>query len=221
MSATSALLFGLGVLGALAALFLAGTAAFLALFLPLACLGSGLLPYAGPKRLEGISSLEEAIAAGRSSGLSGFELALWAEGIAARRFEYSRRNPWDSPERCFARGYGYCIQQARALRLLCSGLGLEAKVVQAFRCRFPATIVHGEAVGPGIGGHAWVRVSIEGSDLDLDSALPTKGPGRPGFEALSAVLAPPDFAMTVLHVLSAAENARRDMRNILGRRPRS
>ncbi len=123
-------------LAALAALFLGGSTLFLAIFLPLAAVGARLLPNSGPKRLEGISTIEEAIAAGKATGLTGLELAAWAQGIAARRFEYSRRNPWDSPATCFERGYGYCIQQARALKLLYDGLGIESRLVQAFRCRF-------------------------------------------------------------------------------------
>jgi hypothetical protein len=202
----------------MAGLFLSGTILFLALFLPLAAAGTRLLPYSGPKRLEGVSNIEEAIAAGRATGLEGLELAAWAQGLAARRFEYSRRNPWDSPALCFERGCGYCVQQARALRLLLAGLGIESRIVQAFRCRFPAKTIHGEPSPPGVGGHAWVRARIGGRDYDLDSVCPGSGPGRLGFEALSRVLPMPGPSIPLFHILSVAENARRDARNILGRR---
>ncbi len=194
----------------LAAILLAGTALYLAVFLPLTSLGARLLPDAGPKSVEGIKSIDEAVAAGKATGLEGAELAAWAQGIAARRFEYSRRNPWDSPARCFERGYGYCIQQARALELLLTGLGIESRLVQAFRCRFPPKAIHGEEWPGGLSGHAWLRARIGGLEYDLCPGDAANSPGRVHFEILSTVRPMPRWSVPILHILSVAENARRD-----------
>jgi len=207
---SSALAVPLIFLGALVALFVAGALVYLAIFLPLAAARAKLLPYGGAKLLEGLSSVEEAVARGKATGLAGLELAAWAQAIAARRFEYSRRNPWDSPARCFERGLGYCIQQARALKLVYDGLGLESRLVQAFCCRFPAKVIHGVEAPGGVSGHAWLRVRVEGKDYDVCCGDAANSPGHFHFSPLSRVRALPPWAIPILHLLSVAENARRD-----------
>jgi hypothetical protein len=189
----------------------AGLVLFLAIFLPVATFRSRLLPDKGPKRLEGIASMRDAIEAGRSSGLAGLELAAWAQGVAARRFEYSRRNPWDSPERCFERGYGYCIQQARALKLLYDGLGIESRIVQAFRCSFPPKAIHGKPSPALVSGHAWLRARIGGRDYDICAGDIHNEPGRVHFRIISRVRPMSRFGLPFWNILSVAENARRDL----------
>jgi hypothetical protein len=83
-----------------------------------------------------------------------------ARALVADRIQYSRRNSFDSAERSFERGYGFCTQQAYALVQLLRHLGFDAKPVQAFQNHFP---------DGNRGGHTWVSVSLEGEQRFIDS----------------------------------------------------
>ena len=96
----------------------------------------------------------------RESGKTGMALVEAARVLVAERMQYSRRNSFDPAPKAFERGYGYCVQHANALVDLLTQLGFEAEVVQAFRNRFP---------DGGVGGHAWVRVVVDGESHDIDS----------------------------------------------------
>jgi hypothetical protein len=191
-------------------LFLVGLFAYLLLFLPFSLLQARLLPPEGRTTVDGVTTLEEAVARCRATGLTGRALVAYAQGLVARKMSYSRRNPWDTWSRCFERGMGYCVQQAMALRLLLRALGFDAEPVQALRCRFPAHRVHGVLSGPGVSGHMWLRVPVDGQSLDVCPGNPANEPGRVTFEVLSPVRRVPTWIVPVLHLLSAAENVRRD-----------
>jgi transglutaminase-like putative cysteine protease len=96
----------------------------------------------------------------QASGKSGMDLVQAARSLVAERMAYSRRNSFDTPDKAFERGYGYCIQQAYALMDLLSQLGFTAKVFHAFRNKFPDGT---------LSGHAWVRVIVDGREFDVDS----------------------------------------------------
>ena len=93
-------------------------------------------------------------------GKTGWDLVEAARALVAARMQYCRRNSFDPAPKAFARGYGYCQQQAFALAGILTALGIEARVVQAFKNRFP---------DGGVGGHAWVRVTLGGEQRDIDS----------------------------------------------------
>jgi transglutaminase-like putative cysteine protease len=110
----------------------------------------------------GLEDLTLSQAAGQliETGKSGLDLVEAARALVAERMIYSRRNSFDSYATAFARGYGYCSQQANALADLLSRLGFEAKVVHAFRNRFPDGRV---------ASHAWVQVLVGGRVVYVDS----------------------------------------------------
>ncbi len=116
------------------------------------------LPKEGRVSLDGITTIDDAIAACRKSGLQGWELVAYAQQLAARKFTYSRLNPWDTPARAFKRGRGYCQQQALALKKIYDGLDIQASPVFATRCKFPAKIVDGMPSPARVSGHDWLRV---------------------------------------------------------------
>ena len=95
----------------------------------------------------------------RTSGQSGAALVEAARTLVGERMQYCRRNSFDLYPRAFERGYGYCQQSAYALAALLKKLGFSARVVTAFRNDFP---------GEGVGGHAWVRLEIDGTTRDID-----------------------------------------------------
>jgi transglutaminase-like putative cysteine protease len=129
----------------------------------------GVLMYALPATLSlpsgvrsGLESLTIAQAAEQlcRSGESGMELVEAARELVEERMIYSRRNSFDSYAKAFERGYGYCSQHANALAELLVQLGFEAKVVHAFRNRFPDDTVT---------SHAWVQVLVDDEVHDIDS----------------------------------------------------
>jgi transglutaminase-like putative cysteine protease len=168
--------------------------------------------------VDGVATIEEAVEACRRFSGTEIEKAVYARSLVARKMAYSRRNPWDSPARCFERGYGYCVQQALALELICHGLGIACVPVQALLCRFPAGIVHGEPVAARLSGHMWLRLRSGGKTFDIDPTDASLPPGILGFEVLSRVTNPPRWLIVLGHVFSAAENARRDLPALLAAR---
>ena len=127
--------------------------------LPLYALPATLTLAAGRRPGLDALTLEEAAVQLAATGKAGWDLVEAARALTAERMQYCRRNSFDSPAKAFERGYGYCVQQAHALAALLGRLGIEAKVVQAFRNRFPDGTV---------GGHAWVRVTVDGEERDID-----------------------------------------------------
>jgi len=114
----------------------------------------------------------------RATGQTGWPLVEAARALVAERMRYSRRNPFDSAGKAFARGYGYCMQMAYALARLLTRLGFEARVVQAFRNRFPDGTVT---------SHAWVSVTVEGETRHIDSLFYDAQAGEIDFTPLSEV----------------------------------
>jgi transglutaminase-like putative cysteine protease len=89
----------------------------------------------------------------------------YAQRLVTRKFTYSRLNSWKTPAQAFARGMGYCEQQALALKSIYEQLGIETRPVFALRCVFPAKIVDSMSWPGGISGHAWLKVTIAGKEL--------------------------------------------------------
>ncbi len=147
--------------------------------LPLYALPATLSLPPGPRPGIEVLTLPEAARRLRATGKRGMALVEAARALVAGRMQYCRRNSFDSPGKAFERGYGYCTQQAYALVELLTRLGFEARVVHAFRNRFPD--------GSG-GGHAWVRVWVDGNVRSVDSIHYDAEAGQPTFTALSPVL---------------------------------
>ena len=126
-------LFSVIVINLLLTLFLTG----------LTSPGAGYIPSNIRNSIDGAETIEDAVIVCRNSGLSGWELVTYAQNLTARKFSYSRKNPWDPPAKAFARGQGYCQQQALALKEIYDKLGIESKVVYAARCRFTAQMIDG------------------------------------------------------------------------------
>jgi hypothetical protein len=205
------------LVGAAAALAAAGSLLYLAFFLPFTVRSMRLLPRETRTTVDGVATIEDAVAACRASGLEGIELVAFAQRLAARKMRYSRRNPWDSWERCFERGQGYCIQKGMSLKLILDRLGIESVPVQSARCAFPPDIVHGRREPARISGHLWLRVRLEGSVYDVCPGSFSNRPGVVHFKVLSPARRVPGWLLPILHVFSAAENVRRDWKNLFPR----
>lgn len=116
----------------------------------------------------------------RKTGKTGWFLVEAARALVAARMQYCRRNSFDTAVKAFERGYGYCRQQAYALTALLTQLGFEAKVVHAFRNRFP---------DGSVSGHAWVSVTVNGETRYVDSLYYDAQAGRLAFTPLTKVRA--------------------------------
>jgi len=123
-------------------------------------------------------TIEQAARRLRSTGQTGWELVEAARSLVEERIQYSRRNSFDTANKAFQRGYGYCMQMSYALVDLLQQLGFDARVVQALRNRFP---------GGEISSHSWVEVRIGDEIRHIDSLFFDSQSGRITFETLSEV----------------------------------
>ena len=117
-----------------------------------------LLP--GPRPGLTPMTIDEAVARLRASEKTGWALIEAARTLVGRRMRYGRRNNWEDYHTAFSRGMGFCQHRALAPHEILERRGFEARVVQAFRNRFPDGTVS---------GHVWVQV------YDAEPA-----PGLPG-----------------------------------------
>jgi transglutaminase superfamily protein len=184
----------------------AGTGAVYVAYLPL----KRRLPKEGRTTVDGVTTIAGAVDACRRAGLSGWDLAAYAQNLAARKFSYSRLNTWDSPARAFERGMGYCEQQARALKRIYDALGIASRPVMAMRCRFPPEMIDGMPWAGGVTPHAWLRVRIDGEERDVCPGSPANRPGVTHFQALSRVRSLRRWMLPWTHLGSAIANIRRD-----------
>jgi hypothetical protein len=123
-------------------------------------------------------SINEAVLLLSANGESGWELVESARALVAERMAYSRRNSFDSPERAFERGYGYCMQHAYALSYFLQKLDFDVEVVQAFQNKFPDGKVS---------SHAWVSVKIDGDIRHVDSLFYDQTSRKLDFTPLSEI----------------------------------
>jgi hypothetical protein len=189
----------------------AATAGGGALLLFLASIpGLQRLPGQSRVSLDGIITIDDAVQACRRSGRDGWQLVEFAQNLAARKFTYSRRNPWDRPARAFERGMGYCQQQALALKLIYDKLGIEARPVFASRCKFPPSIIHGIAEPARVSGHTWLRVRIGDEVRDVCSGRLDNRPGAVHFQVMSEVRSLSPWIRPFTHLGSVLVNIVRD-----------
>ena len=150
----------------------------------------------GPVALDGIETLDDAVAACRRSGLGGWELVTYAQRLVCRKFTYySCRNLGDTPAGAFRRGMGYCAQYNLALKQLLDRLGFDARAVFSLRVRVadnPEWTM----------GHTWLRVRVPagGEVRDVCAGHADNLPGRVNFTPLAPVLPGNDFVLTLLHL---------------------
>jgi hypothetical protein len=168
------------------------------------------LPKEGRATLDDVTTLADAVAACRRTGLQGWGLVAYAQNLAARKFLYSRRNPWDSPARAFERGMGYCQQQALALKIIYDRLGIRSQPVFALKCRFPPKVVHGLPEPQSISPHTWLKVTVDGVSKYVCPGNPANQPGVIHFEVLSEVRPLSLWMRPFSHLGSVIENVKRD-----------
>lgn len=116
---------------------------------------------------DNISTISDAIAYLQDKGLKEWELVKEAQKLVCEKMEYSRRNNWDSSERAFARGMGYCQQQAEALLIILKSQGIDARLVQCMKNKFPPKKIHEYYSQGGMCGHVWLRVKIANEEKDV------------------------------------------------------
>jgi hypothetical protein len=143
----------------------------------------------GPVALDGIETLDDAVAACRHTGLDGWELVTYAQRLVYRKFtHYSCRNLWDTPAQAFRRGLGYsmprsfghCTQYNLALKQILDRLGFETQAVFSLKVRVaddPEWAM----------GHTWLRVRVDGEVWDVCAGDADNLPGQVNFVPLAPV----------------------------------
>ena len=180
------------------------------------------LPQASYTAIDGVTTIQDGVAVCQRTGLKGWDLVTYAQTLTAQKFTYCRCNPWDSPSRAFARGLGYCQQQALALKAIYDQLGIQVKIVYATRCRFslkegldtsqPIRIPYPGWLKAWFGGeenvlgHCWLRVIVGLEELDVCPGDINNKPGKIHFEILSPVRILYPFIRPFSHLGSAILN---------------
>ena len=126
----------------------------------------------------GIIEIADAVAACKVSGLEGWPLVEYAQGLVSAKMAYSYCNSWDSPKRAFKRGLGYCWQQTGALYRILRKLGVDSHMVYATRTFFPDRKLYS--------GHVWLKVVVNGEMKDVRPGNMNNTPGKVAFQVLSA-----------------------------------
>jgi len=160
--------------------------------------------------LDGVTTIDDAVRRLQGSGMTGWELVAAAQALVHAKMAYLRRNGSDSAPRAFARGMGYCQQQATALLLILRRLGIDVRPVQALRCRFPPKRIHEYAEAGRISGHMWLVVSIDGEERDVCPGDAANTPGRVHFTLLSPRTAYGPLMRLLGHIGSMIINVQRD-----------
>ena len=137
--------------------------------------GASRLGKLRPTSLNGIVTIDDAIAAGRRTGLASWELVAYAQQLVRRKFAvYTTRNLGDSPARAFEHGLGYCTQYNLALKQILDGLGFETRVIFSLKVRD----LNDDRWNM---GHTWLRVTIDGEERDVCAGESENNPGQNRF----------------------------------------
>lgn len=168
------------------------------------------LPLEKERSLDGVVTIDDAVRRLQNTGQRRWELVAAAQKLVNAKMAYSRRNGWDTPARAFRRGMGYCHQQALALRIILRQLGIEARPVFAFRCRFPPEPIHEYWEPSRVSGHAWLVVTVNGVEKDVCPGHPDNVPGKVHFEILSRRRSYGPVMRLLGHLSSIIVNVKRD-----------
>lgn len=157
-----------------------------------------------PVLLDGIATLDDAVAACRRSGLDGWDLVAYAQHLVYRKFTfYSCRNLWDTPAAAFRRGMGYsmprsfghCTQYNLALKQILDRLGFDARAVFSLR-------VHVSDNPAWAMGHTWLRVRVPtgGETREVCAGHADNLPGKVNFAPLAPVWPGNDRVLALTHL---------------------
>lgn len=154
------------------------------LMLPGACRLSHRGLYS-PTTYAGVVTINDAVAhcrhAQQRASLHGWDLVAYAQKLVSHKFAtYSTLNLWDSPNRAFVYGMGYCTQYNLALKHLLDRLGVATSAVFALKVR----MLDDEAWTM---GHTWLRVTSDGETRDVCAGSVENEPGSVNFVPLSPV----------------------------------
>jgi hypothetical protein len=167
----------------------------------------------GPVVVDGIGSLDDAVADCQRTGLIGWDRVTYAQRLVYRQFRtYSCRNLWDTPVQAFRRGMGYCTQYNLALQQLLDRLGCDTQAVFALR----VAVVDNPAWTM---GHTWLRVRVDSETRDVCAGHADNVPGRVNFTPLLPVLPGNGFVLFLTHLGLIGYAGLLEWRALLTRQP--
>ena len=166
-----------------------------------------------PAPLDGIETLDDAVADCRRSGLGGWELVTYAQRLVYRKFAaYSCRNLWDTPAQAFRHGMGYCTQYNLALKQILDRLGFETEAVFSLKVR----VVDKPEWDM---GHTWLRVRAGGEVRDVCAGNADNVPGQVHFTPRARVRPGRGYVLLLSHLGMILFCGFLEWRAVLSRRP--
>lgn len=138
-------------------------------------------PRTEPIAPDGVTTIDETIAAARASGLDGWALVDHATQIVHRKYShYSCYHWWESPEQSFTRSRGQANQYNTVLAKVLKGLGFHVRTVHAARVRLQRSPWWHS-------GHTWLEVTIDGRTRDVCASRAENRAGDVRFIPVTAV----------------------------------
>ena len=135
-----------------------------------------------PEPVAGPATVTELIAACRATGSTGRALADAAVPAVARAYpHYSLWHLGESPHASLRGHRGWSHQYNTVLLEVLQGLGFDARLVHAARVR-------GFRRPWWLAGHAWVKVVVDGHELDACASTAASRVGHPPFVVLTSEL---------------------------------
>jgi hypothetical protein len=90
------------------------------------------------------------------------------------------------------------------LKIIYDALGINCRAVFATRCCYPSQMVDGRLSKEPVNGHAWLKVTIDGTELDVCPGSENNRPGVVNFTVLSGVKTLFPAIQPITHILTIA-----------------
>lgn len=132
-------------------------------------------------------TIEDAIKQCRDSELKGWDLVSYAQKLVSANMKYSYSNSFNTPQKAFKKGKGYCWHQSGSLNIILNKLNFESRLVYAVKNLIPNKIFDGLLIKSHYSGHVWCRVRIDGIEKDVCPGNLDNKPGTIHFRPISEI----------------------------------
>lgn len=121
----------------------------------------------------------------RETKYTGWQMVTFVQKYVNKHMKYSLDNTTDAPREAFAKGKGYCWQQAWSVQYILKKVNIRSELVYARKVTFYED--KSKRVPTGEKGHVWCRVMLNDKIKDVCSCNKENLPGEVNFVPISPV----------------------------------
>ncbi len=129
--------------------------------------------------------IETAVKACRQSQYTGWQMVTFVQKYVNKHMKYSLDNTTDSPRMAFAKGKGYCWQQAWCVHYILKRVNIRSELVYTKKACFYASPEKKEKTKEA--AHVWCRVRLNDTIKDVCSCNKENMPGNVHFVPIAPV----------------------------------